>query len=135
MLVRWRRLVAFDLGFWTHTLVVGEDHAIAGLRAPSDGFHVAAFLADSFARCESGGRGASQSQRPNLARLRHADEHQECPLIGADRKGPPDGQSDAIDPGRTSRSFAFRCRRAVPQQQKEVRGCRTQSSLVATVPT
>jgi hypothetical protein len=30
MLVRWRRLVAFDLGFWTRTLVVGEDHAIAG---------------------------------------------------------------------------------------------------------
>jgi hypothetical protein len=36
MLVRWRRLVAFDLGFWTRTLVVGEDHAITGLRAPSD---------------------------------------------------------------------------------------------------
>jgi hypothetical protein len=41
MLVRWRRLVAFDLGFWTHTLVVGEDHAIAGLRAPSDDLRVA----------------------------------------------------------------------------------------------
>jgi hypothetical protein len=53
MLVRWRRLVAFDLGFWTHTLVVGEDHAIAGLRAPSDDLRVAeAFSADSFALCE-----------------------------------------------------------------------------------
>jgi hypothetical protein len=35
------------------------------------------------------------------ARLRHADEHQECPLIGVDRKGPADGQSDAIDPEQT----------------------------------
>ncbi len=38
---------------------------------------------------------------PPLARLRHADEHQECLLIGVDRKGPADGQSDAIDPKAT----------------------------------
>jgi hypothetical protein len=35
---------------------------------------------------------------PLLARLRHADEHQGCPLIGVERKGPADGQSDANDP-------------------------------------
>jgi hypothetical protein len=33
-----------------------------------------------------------------LARLRHADEHQECLLIGVDRKRPANGQSDAIEP-------------------------------------
>jgi hypothetical protein len=33
-----------------------------------------------------------------LARLRRADEQQECLLIGVDRKGPADGRSDAIDP-------------------------------------
>jgi hypothetical protein len=32
-----------------------------------------------------------------LAPLRHADEHQKCLLIGVDRKGLADGQSDAID--------------------------------------
>src|SRR5882762_3504173 len=37
-----------------------------------------------------------------LARLRHADEHQGCPLIGVERKGPADGQSDANDPQRTT---------------------------------
>jgi hypothetical protein len=31
------------------------------------------------------------------ARLRRADEHQECLLIGVDRKGPADGERDAID--------------------------------------
>jgi hypothetical protein len=33
-----------------------------------------------------------------MARLRHADEHQEYLLIGVDR--PADGQSDPIDPSR-----------------------------------
>ncbi len=37
-----------------------------------------------------------------VAPLRHADEHQECLLIGVDRKRPPDGQSEAIDPSATS---------------------------------
>jgi hypothetical protein len=37
-----------------------------------------------------------------LARLRHADEHHECLLIGVDRKGLADGQSDAIDPEQKS---------------------------------
>jgi|HubBroStandDraft_2_1064218.scaffolds.fasta_scaffold3111773_1 hypothetical protein len=50
MLVRWRRLVAFDLGFWTHALVVGEDHAIAGLRAPSDDLRVAEAFFSRFPR-------------------------------------------------------------------------------------
>ena len=39
---------------------------------------------------------------PLLAPLRHADEHRGCPLIGVERKGPADGQVDAIDPDRTS---------------------------------
>ena len=45
---------------------------------------------------------ASSDEAPCLilARLRHADEHQEYLLIGVDRKGPADGQSDAIDPSR-----------------------------------
>ena len=36
-----------------------------------------------------------------LATLRHADEPQDCLLIGVDRKGPAHGQSDAIDPKET----------------------------------
>ena len=68
MLVRWRRLVAFDLGFWNRTLVVGEDHAITGLRAPSDDLRMQKpSLVDSLALCERGGRAASSSQRPTLA--------------------------------------------------------------------
>jgi hypothetical protein len=38
------------------------------------------------------------------ARLRHADEPQECLLIGVDRKWPADSQSGAIDPLRTYRN-------------------------------
>jgi hypothetical protein len=34
--------------------------------------------------------GLERSDFVLLARLRHADEHQECPLIGVDRKGPAD---------------------------------------------
>jgi hypothetical protein len=53
-------------------------------------------------RCyRSSSESPSQNARfrfPLLARLRQAVEHQECPLIGIDRKGPADGQSDAIDP-------------------------------------
>jgi hypothetical protein len=33
-----------------------------------------------------------------LAPLKHADERQECLLLGVDRKGPADGQGDAVDP-------------------------------------
>src|SRR5580693_2709778 len=33
-----------------------------------------------------------------MAPSRHADEHQECPLIEVHRKGPAHGQSDANDP-------------------------------------
>jgi hypothetical protein len=40
--------------------------------------------------------------RVRCCRLRNADEHQECLLIGVDRKGPAHGQSDTIDPTRTS---------------------------------
>ena len=50
MLVRWRRLVAFDLGFWARTLVVGEDHAITGLRAPSDDLRMAEAFFGRFLR-------------------------------------------------------------------------------------
>ena len=50
MLVRWRRLVAFDLGFWNRTLVVGEDHAITGLRAPSDDLRMAEAFFGRFLR-------------------------------------------------------------------------------------
>jgi hypothetical protein len=37
-----------------------------------------------------------------LAPLKHADERQECLLLGVDRKGPADGQGDAVDPERSS---------------------------------
>ena len=39
---------------------------------------------------------------PVLAHLRHADQHQERPSIGADRKESADGQSEAISPTATS---------------------------------
>jgi hypothetical protein len=42
----------------------------------------------------------------SLAPLRHADEHEECLLIGGRPEGPADGGSDAIDPRRKSRSFS-----------------------------
>jgi hypothetical protein len=45
---------------------------------------------------------------PELAPLRHADEAQECLLIGVDQKWPADDQSDAIDPRRTLRHSARR---------------------------
>jgi hypothetical protein len=45
-----------------------------------------AALIDSF----SSGSGVSDD-RPNLARSRHDDEHQEYLLIGVDRKEPADG--------------------------------------------
>ena len=38
---------------------------------------------------------------PEVASLRRADEHQGCLLIEVDRKGPSDGQSDAIEPVQT----------------------------------
>jgi hypothetical protein len=43
--------------------------------------------------------GARHVGMSQLATLRHADEPQDCLLIGVDRKGPAHGQSDAIDPG------------------------------------
>jgi hypothetical protein len=52
-----------------------------------------------------------------LAPLRHADEHQECPLIGVGRKGPADGQSNAIASYRkwaTSKDILFYCPRRLP---------------------
>ena len=39
---------------------------------------------------------------PLLAPLKHADERQECLLLGVDRKGLADGQRDAFGPTRKS---------------------------------
>jgi hypothetical protein len=54
-----------------------------------------------------------------LAPLTHADEPQECPLIGVDRSGPAHGQSDAIDP---LRMMVVRTTMPVRHVRKE--GCR-----------
>jgi hypothetical protein len=54
---------------------------------------------------------------PEVAPLRHAEEHQKCPLIGLDRKGPAHGQSEAIVPELTRTAAAHQgpgelCQRA-----------------------
>jgi hypothetical protein len=48
----------------------------------------------------AGGRGPRR--RYAWAPLRHADRHRECPKLRAERKRAMQGQSDAIDPNRTS---------------------------------
>jgi len=58
-----------------------------------------------------------------LARLRHADEPQECLLIGVDRKGPPHGQSDAIDPIRPWPDSVHRAEQAPKGQVHSVGWC------------
>jgi hypothetical protein len=57
-------------------------------------------------------RTANVVQRRLLAPLRRADEYQECPLIGVDRKGLADGQSNAIDPNDAETPFAIRLAQA-----------------------